>query len=92
MYTGHKLDKVNGGYLSLLLAYPKSYLDNAVYHPLGGAIMGKACDYYGRVNNYKRLYVNDSALIPGSTAGANPSFTVAAIAERNIENIIAHDF
>jgi len=92
MYTGQKLDEVNGGYLSLLLAYPKSYLDNAVYHPLGGAIMGKACDYYGRVNNYKRLYVNDSALIPGSTAGANPSFTVAAIAERNIENIIAHDF
>lgn len=92
MYTGHKLDKVNGGYISLLLAYPKSYLDNAVYHPLGGAIMGRACDHYGRVNNYKRLYVNDSALIPGSTAGANPSFTVAAIAERNIENIIAHDF
>ena len=88
MYTAHTLNKVNGGFINPLLAGPKGYLDNAVYHPLGGAVMGKACDYFGRVKNYERLYVNDSALIPGSTASANPSFTVAAIAERNIETII----
>ncbi len=88
VYTAKKLDQVNGGYISLLLAYPKQYLDNAVYHPLGGAVLGKACDFFGRVKNYEHLYVNDSALIPGSSAGANPSFTVAALAERNIETII----
>lgn len=92
LHTAQTLNKVNGGYTSPLLAWPKNYLDNAVYHPLGGAVIGKACDYYGRVNNYKRLYVNDSALIPGSTASANPSFTVAALAERNIEKIITQDF
>jgi cholesterol oxidase len=88
MHTAHTLNKVNGGVIDPLVAGPKGYLDNAVYHPLGGAVMGKACDYFGRVKNYERLYVNDSALIPGSTASANPSFTVAAIAERNIETII----
>jgi cholesterol oxidase len=54
--------------------------------------MGKACDFFGRVKNYEKLYVNDSALIPGSTACANPAFTVAAIAERNMEKIIHEDF
>ena len=34
----------------------------------------------------------DGALLPGSTATANPSLTIAAFAERNIERIIADDF
>ncbi len=92
MHTATKLNDVNGGRISVILGGPKGYLDNAVYHPLGGAVMGKACDYFGRVKNHSRLYVNDSALIPGSTASANPAFTVAAIAERNIERIIEEDF
>ncbi|MBD2533066.1 GMC family oxidoreductase [Nostoc flagelliforme FACHB-838] len=60
-------------------------------HPLGGAVMGKVCDQYGRVFNYQGLYVVDGALIPGPTACTNPSFTIAAIAERCMEKIIAED-
>ncbi|MHC5719841.1 MAG: GMC oxidoreductase, partial [Nostoc sp.] len=60
-------------------------------HPLGGAVMGKVCDQYGRVLNYQGLYVVDGALIPGPTACTNPSFTIAAIAERCMEKIIAED-
>jgi cholesterol oxidase len=65
--------------------------DPATFHPLGGAVIGKVCDKYGRVMGQKGLYVNDGALIPGSTACANPSLTIAAMAERNIEHIIKND-
>jgi len=92
MYTMEKLNIVNGGNIGSFVGGAKGYQDDAVYHPLGGAVMGKACDFFGRVKNYPNLYVNDSALIPGFTAAANPSFTVAAIAERNIETIIQEDF
>jgi cholesterol oxidase len=60
-------------------------------HPLGGAVMGQACDLYGRVAGYQRLYVVDGALIPGSTACCNPSFTIAALAERCMDTIVAED-
>lgn len=65
--------------------------DPATFHPLGGAVIGKVCDKYGRVKGQKGLYVNDGALIPGSTACANPSLTIAALAERNIDAIIKAD-
>lgn len=58
-------------------------------HPLGGAVLGKATDAYGRVRNYPNLYVMDGAAIPGSTGTVNPSLTISALAERNIERIIA---
>ena len=62
-----------------------------VFHPLGGAVLGKACDLYGRVIGYRGLYVVDSALIPGSTGATSPSFTIAALAERCMERILAED-
>ena len=62
------------------------------YHPLGGAVMGKTCDLEGRVKNYPGLYVVDGAFLPGSSACSNPSYTIAAIAERNVERILASDF
>ena len=49
------------------------------------------CDPYGRVLGQRGLYVNDGALIPGSTACANPSLTIAALAERNIDHIVSTD-
>ena len=58
-------------------------------HPLGGAVLGVATDKYGRVTGHPGLYVVDGALIPGSTATANPSLTIAALAERNAEHIIS---
>ncbi|MFI5715112.1 GMC oxidoreductase [Nocardia sp. NPDC051750] len=66
------------------------YEANALFtaHPLGGAVLGKATDAYGRVHGHPGLYVMDGAAIPGSTATANPSLTISALAERNIEAII----
>jgi cholesterol oxidase len=61
------------------------------WHPLGGANMGTVCDLEGRVQGHPGLYVLDGALIPGSTAACNPSMTIAAIAERAIDDIVAND-
>lgn len=61
-------------------------------HPVGGMELGKATDMYGRVHGYEGLYVIDGALIPGNNGCANPALTIAALAERSIETIIAEDF
>ncbi|KFK96727.1 MULTISPECIES: GMC oxidoreductase [unclassified Serratia (in: enterobacteria)] len=62
---------------------------NWTAHPLGGAVLDKALDNEGRVIGYNGLYVMDGAAIPGSTGSVNPSLTITALAERNIERIIA---
>lgn len=60
-------------------------------HPLGGAVAGKACDFAGRVKRCPGLYVMDGALIEGNTGLANPSFTIAALAERCMDQILRRD-
>ena len=70
---------------------PDGFSSTFTYHPLGGVVMDQTADSYGRVRGTDRLYVMDGALLPGSCAGANPSFTIAALAERNIERILDHD-
>ncbi len=60
-------------------------------HPLGGAVLGKACDFAGRVKHHPGLYVVDGALIEGATGLANPSLTIAALAERCMDHILAED-
>jgi cholesterol oxidase len=60
-------------------------------HPLGGAVLGKACELDGRVKGHRGLYVVDGALIEGSTGLANPSFTIAALAERCMDRILMRD-
>jgi cholesterol oxidase len=60
-------------------------------HPLGGAVMGEVCDQFGRVQGHPGLYVIDGALIRGLAGCVNPAWTVAAIAERCLEEIIATD-
>jgi len=57
-------------------------------HPLGGVVLGKSTDLYGRVKNNQGLYVLDGSLIPGTVGGANPSLSIAALAERSIATII----
>ncbi|MGB3371998.1 MAG: GMC oxidoreductase [Rhodococcus sp. (in: high G+C Gram-positive bacteria)] len=57
-------------------------------HPLGGVVLGKATDGYGRVNGYDGLYVVDGSLVPGSTGIVNPSLTISALAERNVEEVL----
>lgn len=64
---------------------------NFTAHPLGGAVLGRATDFFGRVRGYPGLYVNDGALLPGSNGGANPSLMIASLAERNIEHIVTAD-
>jgi cholesterol oxidase len=66
--------------------------DSFTAHPLGGAILGSAADNYGRIKGYNRLYVMDGAMVNGSTGAVNPSLTISALAERNIEHILANDF
>ena len=57
-------------------------------HPLGGCQRGIATDSFGRVKGYDNLYVNDGSLMPGYL-GCNPFMTITALAERNIEGVLA---
>jgi len=61
------------------------------WHPLGGASMNSVCDLEGRVLGHRGLYVLDGALMPGTTAACNPSMTIAAVAERALDRIVAND-
>ncbi|MGW5229404.1 GMC oxidoreductase [Nocardia niigatensis] len=67
------------------LAFPSTW------HPLGGASMGSVCDLDGRVLGQPGLYVIDGALMPGNTAACNPSMTIAALAERALDRLVATD-
>ncbi|MEU5878884.1 GMC oxidoreductase [Spirillospora sp. NPDC047279] len=87
-------DKINSKegtiYRTDLFGTNKIWGDHLTYHPLGGAVLNKATDNYGRLHGYNGLYVIDGALIPGNTS-VNPFVTITALAERNIEKIIATD-
>ncbi|MCX4098395.1 GMC oxidoreductase [Nocardia sp. alder85J] len=63
----------------------------STWHPLGGASMGAVCDLDGRVHGQRGLYVLDGALIPGNCAACNPSMTIAAVAERALDNLVTQD-
>lgn len=56
--------------------------------PVEAVIIGRACGSRGRVAGYKNLYVVDGALIPGAAGCANPSFTIAALAERCMDALV----
>jgi cholesterol oxidase len=77
------------GATSLLLN--TTTLDTTTWHPLGGACLGPVCDLDGRVHGQRGLYVLDGALMPGTTAACNPSMTIAAVAERALDNLVRHD-
>ncbi|MGW3936596.1 GMC oxidoreductase [Streptomyces phaeochromogenes] len=87
-------DKINAKegtiYRTDLFGAYKIWGDHLTYHPLGGAVLNKATDNYGRLHGHPGLYVIDGALIPGNTS-VNPFVTITALAERNIEKIIAAD-
>ncbi|MBB5957400.1 cholesterol oxidase [Saccharothrix tamanrassetensis] len=79
--TTYRYDVFGGG---------KAFADDFCYHPLGGAVLGKATDDHGRVKGYPNLYVTDGALVPGSL-GVNPFVTITALAERNLATILTED-
>lgn len=61
-------------------------------HNLGGCPMSEnagdgVVDQNGQVWGYPNLYVFDGSILPAST-GVNPSHTIAAVAERNVEAAI----
>ena len=66
--------------------------DDFTDHPLGGAVLGLASDEYGRLKGYQNLYCLDGSMMPGFSCCANPALTIAALAERAMEKIIAEDF
>ncbi|MEU6504681.1 GMC oxidoreductase [Streptomyces sp. NPDC046942] len=68
----------------------KVFADDFTYHPLGGCVLGKATDDYGRVKGYDHLYVTDGSLVPGNI-GVNPFVTITALAERTMARVLAED-
>lgn len=74
---------------------PLWHLDRVVtVHPLGGCPMGRdesegVVNPYGEVFNYPGLYIADGSVMPGPV-GPNPSLTIAALADRFAEHIIAN--
>ena len=85
-----KMNSANGGTPSGLL-WKNAFGADICYHPLGGAVLGKTTDMYGRVKGYKNLYVTDGALVPMSI-GVNPFLTITALAEYCMEKIVKSDF
>ena len=87
-------DKINKKevtvYRSDMFGSNKVWNEGLTYHPLGGAVLNKATDNFGRLHGYPGLYVMDGALVPGNV-GVNPFVTITALAERNIANIIGSD-
>ena len=81
-------------------ALQADYKDNALWyfrravtvHPLGGCPMGATpeegvVDPYGQVFGYPGFSIADGSVMPG-TVGPNPSFTIAALADRFAERTI----
>lgn len=81
----HRIAGPSSTLLDTNLAFPSTW------HPLGGASMGTVCDLDGRVLGHPGLYVLDGALMPGNTAACNPSMTIAALAERALDRLVATD-
>jgi cholesterol oxidase len=65
-------------------------------HPVGGCPLGRTADEgvvhpeTGEVHNYARLHVADGSVMPGPV-GANPSLTIAALADRFATNILREE-
>lgn len=89
-YFINRMNNANGGTIAGLL-FNNGIGADICYHPLGGCVIGKATDNYGRLKGLPGIYVMDGALIPG-TIGVNPYVTITAIAEHCIENILQNDF
>ena len=70
----------------------RARLPSLTVHPLGGCPMGVdarrgVVDKWGRVFGYPGLHVADGSVMPGPV-GVNPSFTIAAVADRFAEHML----
>ncbi|HTD57956.1 MAG TPA: GMC family oxidoreductase, partial [Solirubrobacteraceae bacterium] len=79
------------------------FLDNPIWHEdrvitvhsLGGCRMGRTAqegvvDPLGNVFGHPGLHIADGSVMPGPV-GANPSLTIAALADRFADGMIAED-
>ena len=72
---------------------PLGYIGRTVtVHPLGGCSMGRDADHgvvdaFGQVFGFPGLVIADGSVMPGPV-GANPSLTIAALADRFVERSI----
>jgi cholesterol oxidase len=87
-----RLAAASGG-LALVPFTWSLFQDLVTPHPLGGCNMGQTrdtgvVDHRGEVFGYPNLYVADGAIVP-EALGVNPSRTIAALAERIAELIVA---
>ncbi len=77
-----------------LMHFPLTHLGHVItVHPLGGCPMGRhrdegVVDANGEVFGYPGLYVADGSVMPGPV-GPNPSLTIAALADRFAESLLA---
>lgn len=87
------MDKINAAnpgtsYNTGLFQGGKTFADYFTYHPLGGAVIGETTDLNGEVKGVPGLFIMDGSLIPGKI-GVNPFVTITAIAERNMDRLLA---
>jgi cholesterol oxidase len=83
-----RINKANGATYNKSWFGGKTVGDNSTYHPLGGCPIGLATSDIGEVKGYPGMYVMDASLFPDSLI-ANPALSTTALAERNIERIVA---
>ena len=67
---------------------PMASAQATTLHPLGGVPLGLATDMDCELKGYKGLYAVDGSILPGPSAVANPSMTIAAMAERCMKKIV----
>ena len=98
--SGPYYERVRETMKALCSALGATFVDESLWnfnrlvtvHPLGGCPMGRndtegVVDSCGEVFHYPNLYIADGSVMPGPV-GANPSLTIAALADRFAEAIL----
>ena len=42
-------------------------------------------DYFGKLKNFKNIFINDASILPGAT-GESPQASIMAFAKHNVKN------
>jgi cholesterol oxidase len=100
--SGPYFDRVRETSRQLAQALGGDFRDNPLWflsrvitvHPLGGCPMGRnpdegVVDSYGEVFGCPGLHIADGSVMPGPV-GANPSLTIAALADRFADRLVDH--
>jgi cholesterol oxidase len=88
------MNQISDAWGGTFVANPTYRISRVVtVHPLGGCPMGRTpeegvVDTYGEVFGHPNLFVADGSVMPGPT-GPNPAFTIAALADRTADRILA---